>query len=347
MGAIDDAVAWRGAENAAALFQGSLERLHGASIAVTGATGLIGSQAVRLLLELDCREGLGLRLILPVRDVNRACGLFEGRGDVTYIPWTLGEPLNLGCCCNGFVHCACVTSSKAFLNQPVETILGVIDGTSDCLTAARDAGCTSFVYLSTMEVYGEPSAKPAVEGDLGALDPAVPRNSYPIAKLASENLVTSFGFEFGVRTACLRLAQTFGAGVRPDDGRVFAEFARCAVKGADITLLTDGTKRNCYLSVSDAASAILTVLTSEGACGIYNAANPETYCSVLEMAHLVARRVALEPIKVRIEVDPEAQKRFRKGTDIQLDVSRLEKLGWGPTESLEEMYAQMIKAWIL
>ena len=77
-----------------------------------------------------------------------------------------------------------------------------------------------------------------------------------------------------MRTVVLRLAQTFGGGVRRDDERVFAEFARCAEEGRDIVLLSDGSKRNCYLSVNDAASAILAVLANDEASGATTSPTP-------------------------------------------------------------------------
>lgn len=345
MGALAYGGAWEAAARAVGRAGGDLGSLLGRSVCVTGSTGLVGSQVVRSLLEADERLGLGLRLVLPARDVGRAETLFGGRGNVAAVPWELGEEPELGGRCDLFVHCACPTSSRAFAERPVETLLSIVDGTAACLRAARGAGCGAFVYLSTMEVYGEPSARPATEADLGPTDPTLPRSSYPVAKLAAENLVASFGAEFGTRTASLRLAQTFGAGVRCDDGRVFAEFARHAVAGEDVTLLSDGSKRSCYLSVSDAASAVLTLLASEGAVGAYNAANPSTYCSILEMARMVLARFGAPGASVLFGSDPARAATFRKGDDILLDCSRLRSLGWEPAEGLEEMYGQMIKSW--
>lgn len=345
MGTVTDGIAWGAARRALAGIGGDLSSLRGKTVCVTGSTGLVGSQVVRALLWADDTLGLGLGLELPARDVGRAKSLFGGRGDVTVIPWELGDEPGLGGGCDLLVHCACPTSSRAFAERPVETLLSIVDGTAACLRAARAAGCGAFVYLSTMEVYGEPSARPATEADLGPTDPALPRSSYPVAKLAAENLVASFGVEFGVRTASLRLAQTFGAGVRRDDGRVFAEFARCAVAGEDVTLLSDGSKRSCYLSVSDAASAVLTLLASEGASGAYNAANPSTYCSIREMAEMVLSDFGAPSARVRFGSDPVRAATFRRGDDILLDCSRLRSLGWEPSEGLEEMYGQMIGGW--
>ena len=342
---IDCSSLWKAAEGLLENVPGGVEGLSGKTVAVTGSTGLIGSQLVRALLFANEKLDLGMQLVLPVRNAARAERLFGVRDDAETLRWSLGDPLELPSPCDVFVHAACSTSSRDFSERPVETALGVFEGTSSCLRAAHVANCSAFVYLSSMEVYGEPAAKPAKETDLGAIDPTDPRNSYPLAKLASENLALSFAAEYGMRTVVLRLAQTFGGGVRRDDERVFAEFARCAEEGRDIVLLSDGSKRNCYLSVNDAASAILAVLANDEASGAYNVANPDTYCSILEMARRVLREFGPPDAGVSFGFDGNRAKAFRKGSDIQFDISRMRGLGWEPSEGLRDAYGQLLNVW--
>ena len=196
-----------------------------------------------------------------------------------------------------------------------------------------------------MEVYASGGPNPLTEDAGGALNAMNPRNSYPEAKQLSEALAAAYAAEYGVVACVARLCQTFGVGVRRDDGRVFAEFARRCLAGEDIVLLTPGEKRNMYLSVQDAALALI-LLALKGEAGLaYNVANESTFCSVREMAEAVAERFGGGRTGVRVEVDPEAARRFRAPGSIKQDTSRLRALGWAPTGDLMDIYGQMIAGW--
>ena len=220
----------------------------------------------------------------------------------------------------------------------------MVDGAKAMLELARKSGAR-ICLASTMEVYASGGPGPLAEDAGGALDTMNPRNSYPEAKQLSEALTAAYAAEYGVDACVARLCQTFGVGVRRDDGRVFAEFARRCLAGEDIVLLTPGEKRNMYLSVQDAALALI-LLALQGEAGLaYNVANESTFCSVREMAEAVAERFGNNRTKVRVEVDPEASRRFRAPGEINQDTSRLMALGWIPTVDLMDIYGQMIAEW--
>ena len=177
------------------------------------------------------------------------------------------------------------------------------------------------------------------------MNPLVVRNSYSESKRMCETLITSFASEYHVPAMCIRLAQTFGAGVQKDDTRVFAEFARCAVEGQDITLLTVGSSKRCYLYTMDAVSAIITVMLKGEAGKAYNAGNPNTYCSIKEMADMVVAQIADSQIKVIVSEDLEGSKKFSPTHFYRLDVRELEQLGWRADKCLINMYKAMIEVW--
>lgn len=317
--------------------------LDGKTVAVTGGTGLIGGFLVDALLERAHSFGEDIRVVLLARDPKRALERFCSEL-CSAVHWDASGLTAPSVDADYVIHLACDTSSDGFLNRPVETISTVVDGAKSMLEYARTTGAR-VCLASTMEVYASGGPNPLAEDAGGALDAMNPRNSYPEAKQLSEALAAAYAAEYGVPACVARLCQTFGAGVRRDDGRVFAEFARKCLAGEDIVLLTPGEKRNMYLSVRDAALALI-LLALKGEAGLaYNVANETTFCSVREMAEAVAERFGGNRTKVRVEVDPEASRRFRAPGSINQDTTRLRALGWVPTGDLMDIYGQMIAGW--
>ena len=218
-----------------------------------------------------------------------------------------------------------------------------INGTKAVLDFAVKNKSESFVFLSTMEVYGTPTSDDKIYEDTPtSLDTMKARSSYPEGKRAAENLCSAYCKEYGLNTKVVRLTQTFGEGISYNDTRVFAEFARCAIENRDIVLHTKGeTKRN-YLSVGDAVDAILTVLEKGEPSQAYNAANEDTYCSIYEMAKLVAKECADNKINVVIEEEKDISKfGYAPVLKMNLSTEKLQKLGWRPQLGLKEMYIKM------
>lgn len=316
--------------------------LDGSRVLVSGATGLIGKYLVRLLAR-HCH----CTVFAVVRDLEKARALWGGFGDrVRCIRSDVTELEAVDRSIDYVIHGASVTSSRRFCAEPVETIRTSVEGTGRMLEFARKNPVRGFLFLSSMEVYGTPSTDEKV-GELHGtdLDAMSVRSSYPESKRLCESLCAAYGSEYRVPVRVLRLTQTFGPGVAHDDPRVFAEFARCVVEGRDIVLHTRGDTKRSYLYLADACTAILTAL-AKGADGeAYNGANEETYCSVKEMAELVASRCAGGKIRVRVEPEEGAPEKFgyAPALKMNLDTSKLQGLGWRPGVGLADMYERMIR----
>lgn len=198
------------------------------------------------------------------------------------------------------------------------------------------------MYLSTMEIYGTPGKGVRItEENCGQFDTTTIRNCYPLGKQCCENLCCSYLAEYRVPVKIARLTQTFGPGVNYHDGRIFAEFARCAIEHRNIVLKTRGETERAYLYTEDAVYAILTILLKGEIGQAYTAANEETYCSIYEMASLVAVKYG---IQVEIREQDITSQGYADTQYMNLDTAKLQKLGWKPQVGLEEMYDRMIQS---
>lgn len=321
--------------------------LAGKTIFITGGTGLIGSTVINGLLYANNKYKLNMRIIGLVRNLERAKGLFHNVNEGTSLSFIVGSVESLPEVrekVDYIIHGASPTASLYFVQHPVETIQTAVKGTKNILELAKNNQVEGILYLSSMEVYGAPITDDLIPETQGcSLNSMTVRSCYPIAKRLCENLCASYASEYGVQVEVIRLAQTFGPGVSIDDVRVFAEFARDAMHGTDIELQTAGTSKRMYLYTADAVTAILTVLLSGKSGEAYNAANPATYCSIVEMAQLVAHEIAHDAIRVHVPtIKLEADSKFSPPHHLNLDIGKIYELGWRPTIGLRDMYLKMI-----
>ena len=323
--------------------------LQGKTIFVTGGTGLIGSTLIQGLLFANHKCHLNLKIIALVRDLERAKKLFEGGDEncdgLQFLEGTVEALPHVSDTVDYIIHGASPTASLYFVQHPVETIKTAVQGTQNLLDLGMEKKVSGFVYLSSMEVYGAPLSDDFILESQGCtLDSMTVRSCYPIAKRLCENLCASYASEYEVPSKVVRLAQTFGPGVSIQDNRVFAEFARDAIHGADIKLQTAGTSKRMYLYTADAVTAILTVLLSGKSGEAYNAANPETYCSIVEMAQFVAHDIGKDQIQVHLpSTKVDADSKFPPPHHLKLDTNKISELGWKPSRGLKEMYLRMIE----
>ncbi len=307
------------------------------SCLITGSTGLIGAALVRRF------AADGLRVIAAARNVAKARVLFEGLDNVEILEWDVTRPLDAHTpSFDWMVHAAGETSSQAFVERPAETIVTVVDGTRHALDAARAAGARAMVMLSTMEVYGAPTAERVTERDYGYLDPLSVRSSYPEAKRLAETLCVAYQKEFGVPVRIARLTQTFGEGVRYGDGRVFAEFARAILERRNIVLKTEGATARSYCYLGDAVEAIRVILERGEDGTAYTVANESTFCTIREMAEALVRAHPESGSKVVLDTRGAAARGFAPPFRMNLDCARLRALGWEPKVGLPEMFDRLM-----
>lgn len=327
------------------------DKFRNKSIFVTGSTGLIGLNFIKGVLYASQKKNLNIKLFALVRDMTKAKEIFSDeindenlifvQGDVRDLP-TLGFQIDY------IVHCASVTTSKFMVSNPVETLLITIEGTNNVLRLAEKMQIKGMVYLSSMEMYGYTEAEynPITEEKLGYVNVLNVRSCYPEGKRAAECLCHAYAKEYGVPVSIARLAQTFGVGVSYEDNRVFASFAKSAMKHDPIVLHTKGLSTGNYCYTSDVVGALLCLLTKGEHGEAYNVANEANTMRIREMAELVAREVADGKSQVVYDIPEDIQQfGYAPDTNMRLSAKKIRELGWNSDVDLLEMYRRMIRSW--
>ena len=323
------------------------------TVLITGGTGLLGFNLISALSYAALYREIPLRILALIRDEERAkirfqelleagAPLFFLHGDLTNIP-RIEENVDY------IIHGASPTASRYFAEYPVETIRENLTGAISLLEMAHEKQIQSFLFLSSMEVYGALHRREKVdEMHESFVNTMQPRSSYPEVKRMIESLCCSYAAEYGVPAKVIRLTQTFGAGVHQNENRVFAQFMRSALRGEDIVLKTKGGTEHSYLYTADAVTAILSVLLCGKTGEAYNAANEAAYCSIREMAECVAHLPIVQekygsPVGVVIREDEKSAVVYPPELYMKLDTKKIQMLDWQPCWALQDMFTRMIR----
>ncbi|MGZ4537240.1 MAG: UDP-glucuronic acid decarboxylase family protein [Nocardioidaceae bacterium] len=182
------------------------------------------------------------------------------------------------------LHFASPASPVDYLRLPIETLKVGSLGTLHSLGLAGEKGAR-FVLASTSEVYGDPQVHPQPEGYWGHVNPVGPRGVYDEAKRFSEALVTAYRDSRGLNAGIVRIFNTYGPRMRPDDGRAIPTFLRQALAGEPLTVAGDGSQTRSICYVDDMVRGILAMAHSE-LSGPVNIGNPDEM-SVLALAERI------------------------------------------------------------
>lgn len=323
-----------------------LSDLKNGSVFITGATGLIGSFIIRVLLYLNQTEQYNTKIIALIRNKEKAQKIFGTDSVDKNIHWVIGDiqSFSLSDTADYIIHGASVTSSKDFLHKPVETISTALYGTQKILETAKELRVKSVVYLSSMEVFGitDTRLQEVKESDYGYIDILNPRSSYSEGKRMCECLCAGYAAEYDVSVKIARLTQTLGAGINYNDTRVAAQFMRSVIENKDIVLKTEGKTRRPIVYISDAVSGILTVLLKGKNGESYTVANRNTVATIRETAEMIAHTIAKDKIKVVFDIDVPKEYAPNLNLNLNLNTDKLESLGWKACIGLEDAYRRMI-----
>lgn len=298
----------------------------GSSVVVTGAAGFIGSHVCAWL----CTAGARVVGVddLSTGDPGNLPAAPLASGELTFLRHDVCEPLDIGETVDHVLHLACPASPRDYLLRPLQTLSAGATGTRNMLDLA-EAKQAKFLLASTSEVYGDPLTHPQHEDYWGNVNPIGPRSVYDEAKRYAEALTSAFGRERGLSTAIVRIFNTYGPRMRPDDGRAVPAFFSAALTGLPLTVAGDGSQTRSLCYVSDTVTGVLAAAAQCDPLPI-NIGNPQEI-PIIELAETI-RRLCGSTARLAFVDLPEDDPRRRCP-----DISRAQRiLGWSPRIDLLE-----------
>ncbi len=301
-------------------------------ILVTGGAGFIGSHLCERLLKdgnnvicmdnyfTGCKQNIVHLLNNPYFELVRH--------DVTFPYYVeVDEIYNL----------ACPASPIHYQFDPVSTIKTSVIGAINMLGLAKRTKAR-ILQASTSEVYGDPAVHPQEESYWGNVNPIGLRSCYDEGKRCAETLFMDYHRQNKLDVKIIRIFNTYGPRMRPDDGRVVSNFIMQALKGEDITIYGDGMQTRSFQYVDDLVEGMVRMMTTENFTGPVNLGNPGEF-TMIELAEIILKMTNSKS-KIVFKPLPSDDPKQRK-PDISLAKEKLN--GWEPTIRLEEGLVETIK----
>ncbi len=299
---------------------------------VTGAAGFLGSHLTDRLLA-EGHGVVGIDSLITGTRGNLAHLREESR--FTFLERDVAEPIEIEGEVDGVLHFASPASPVDYLRFPIQTLEAGALGTRNALGLARAHGAR-LLLASTSEVYGDPLVHPQSESYWGNVNPIGPRSVYDEAKRFAEAITMAYHREFGVDTRIVRIFNTYGPRMRPDDGRVVSNFIVQALRGEPLTVYGDGSQSRSFCFVSDLVEGIWRLFNADIHEPV-NLGNPGEY-TIRELSDLVlaatgsASAVEERPLPTD---DPKV-----RCPDISRAAARLD---WAPRIPLEDGLRQTVE----
>ena len=294
-------------------------------VLVTGGAGFLGSHLCERLVE----EG---RHVICVDNfytgAHRNVAHLMGRSNFELIRHDVSFPLFVEV--DEIYNLACPASPIHYQRDPVQTTKTSVMGAINMLGLAKRTKAKIF-QASTSEVYGDPAVHPQPEGYWGHVNPIGPRSCYDEGKRCAETLFFDYRRQHDLRIKVVRIFNTYGPRMHPNDGRVVSTFVVQALRGEDITIFGDGSQTRSFCYVDDLIEGFVRLMDSpDDLTGPVNIGNPGEF-TMLQLAQEV---LAVIGSRSRIVHRPLPQDDPRQRRP---DISQAqERLGWAPTIALRE-----------
>jgi dTDP-glucose 4,6-dehydratase len=300
-------------------------------VLITGGAGFIGSHLCRRFLSAGA-EVLAMDNLLTGR-VQNIADLFAHEA-FTFIKHDVTNFIHVSGPLDAVLHLASPASPADFERLPIQILKVGALGTHKALGLAKDKGA-KFLLASTSECYGDPEVNPQPETYWGNVNPIGIRGVYDEAKRFAEAMTMAYHRYHGLETRIVRIFNTYGPGMRPDDGRMIPSFFTSAIRGEDIVVYGDGSQTRSICFASDLVDGIYRLLQSSYTLPV-NIGNPQEL-TVLDVARRIAK-LAKTSARITFGPLPPDDPKVRRP---DITVAQRE-LGWYPAVSPDEGLARTL-----
>lgn len=325
-----------------------LQRLDGKTILLTGATGMIGSFLVDVLMTRNRQ--------LPAARQTTVVALARSRhtAEQRFAAWRDSERLRFLACDvtqelpvlplqpDYYIHAASTTHPVAYAREPVNTVLSNVFGINNLLSYMVRQGHGRLLLLSSVEIYGNNRGDTEyfTEDYCGYINCNTLRAGYQEAKRVSESLCQAYMREHGADVVIIRLPRIYGPTMRLEDSKAAAQFILNGVRGEDIVLKSEGTQFFSYAHVYDAVSGLLHVLLRGEGGQAYNLGDPDSDILLRDLAKLVADHTGKQVI---FDLPDSVEKAgFSTATKALMCGNKLRSIGWKPHYGVKDGIAETI-----
>lgn len=315
------------------------EKLSNKTILISGATGMIGTCLIDVLMLRNEIRKSDIHVIAMSRNESRArerLGKYWNQMDFEYISCDINETIPECGHIDYVIHAASNTHPLQYSEDPVGTIASNIIGTKNLLDYAVSHGARHFCFVSSVEVYGENrgDTEKFDEGYLGWIDCNTLRAGYPESKRVGETLCNAYDKTYGLEFSIPRLSRVYGPTMLLSDTKAISQFIKKAAAGEDIVLKSEGKQKYSYTFVTDAAAGILYTILQGEKGQAYNVADEESDITLKDLAQTLAR---IANTKVIFELPDEKERRgYSTATKAMLNADKLKKLGWNAQVHMPE-----------